>query len=239
MYAIYNLIIHNRVLWLCWAVLIYAVFTLWSIHTDLQPALTHNNQRNWQQPIATDTKFPFPISAQQWHFDFEVTQSILGKVKLSHSNKLLLNQELVAVLTLAVDSLPKEMSGKALQQAAFLIAKGLTGAAGEKLSVVFINYYQLQQATNKVKESRVNFDLTDNYSIFKATTERQNYYLGHEVAHQLFGKKRIITGYLYKRKAIKENSNLSHKQKKKQLHTLKKQHENTLNANPLIGQAHG
>jgi hypothetical protein len=234
MYAIYNLIIHKRVLWLCWAVLIYAVVILWSIHSDFQPTISRDGIGGmgvWQQPITTQGLFPTPITAQQWHFDFENTEDILGKVKRGENDKLLLTPELVTILTRAVHALPTNMNDKALNRAAFLVFKLSPVVPGKQLSEVFKSYYQLQQAFIIEESSKGHIELTDKQAIFKATIERQNRYLGIGVASKLFGKQRAITAYLYKRKAINKNVKLNPQQKQKQRHALKIQYQNTFKPN--------
>ncbi len=239
------MIIHNRVAWLCWPAFIYAAVTLWGIHTDLQPTLSHvgiggvDGMGDWQQPITTQALFPNPITAQQWHFDFESTERILRKVPLSDSEELLFNTQLLTVLKRAVDTMPKNMNDQALQRAALLVSKGLPSVRGKQLADVFKNYYQLQQAYSNGVESIDDVKLTDKYSIFKALIKRQDHYLGGDVANQLFGKQRAITAYLYDRKAINQNSSLNRQQKQKKLHALQYQHKNTLKTNPHAGLFRG
>ncbi len=216
--------------------------TLWGIHTELRPTLTHGEVGGmgyWRQAITTQALFPNPITAQQWHFDFEATERILRKVPLSDSEELLFNPELVTVLTRALDALPKNMNDQALQRAAFLVSKGLPSEPGKQLADVFKNYYQLHQASLNGIESNDDVELTDKQSIFKAMIKRQDRYLGVGVASQLFGKQRAITAYLYERKAINQNSSLNQQQKQKKLHALQNQHKKTLKSNPHAGLARG
>jgi 4-amino-4-deoxy-L-arabinose transferase-like glycosyltransferase len=225
MYVTYTLISHNRISWLCLLAFGYTAVTLWSIHGDLPPALDRNAKAEWQQPIAANTLFPNPISRQQWHFDYEVTEHILGLVKLNSSGEPLLNPELAMSLAKATASLPQNMNEKTLQRIAFLISKSLphTPNKGEVLAALLINYYHLQSATNKVNAiAEAPLSTTEKLTDFLQEEARQNHYLGEEVATQLFGAQRNITRYLLERKVIKENVDLSPQQKNQQLDALPK-----------------
>ncbi len=63
--------------------------------------------------------------------------------------------------------------------------------------------------------------LSNKIFTFKNKTDRQNHFLGKDIAHQLFGKQRAISYYLLQRRAIKENTQLSSEQKTKKLQSLK------------------
>ncbi len=239
MYVIYNLIIHKWFSWLCGLAFLYAAVTLWSIHTDLQATLALGEIGDWQQPITTQALFPYSISAQQWHFDFEATEKILVKLRREDSEKRLLNPELLTVLTRAVNALPNNMNEKALNRAVFLVSKGLSAVSGKQMAGLFKNYYQLKQASFIDEELNENVKLTDKRSRFKAAVIRQNRYLGEEVANQLYGKQRAITAYIYERQSINQNLSLKPKQKQKQLNTLKIQYKNRLKTIPYAGLSRG
>jgi len=236
MYAICNLISHNRLRWLSLVAVAYTVVTLPAIHADLHQTLINDSKAGWQQPIATNAFFSTPISAEQWSFDYEVTEQVLAKVKLDDSGELLLNPGLADILTEAVDSLPRNMNDKALHRAAFLVSKGLPDVPGQQLASVFINYYHLQHASTLVASSgKSKLELAGKRSTFQATIERQDHYLGTGVATQLFGKQRRITHYLYQRREIRESSNLSPQQKQKKLHTLQNQRKDAIKTNSHVG----
>lgn len=221
MFATCNLISHSRIAWLCLLAFIYSGITLWSIHTDLPSSLpsesTQSGKTDWQQPIAVNALFPDPISAQQWHFNYEETEEILTQVKLNSHGELLINPELAHILTKSVASMPQNLNKKTENRIAFLVSKGLPGIAGTQLATLLMNYYHLQDATNKTTNK------TTSLANFLKTEARQNHHLGTDVATQLFGNKRVITRYLLERLAIQENPNLSHQQKEQQRQMLKSQ----------------
>ena len=221
----------NRISWLCLIAFAYTIVTLWSIHGDLSSRFTREQSDNWQQPIATNTLFPSAISAQQWHFDYESTENILANVKLSDTRELLFNPGLVSILTKVTDSLPQDMSEQGLQRIGFLISKSFSHLPHEakKLTDVVINFYYLQHASNKVQPVEKNTQSARNQlKKFLEKEIRQNYYLGKDVATQLFGKQRTITRYLLERKVIKENPELNTHQKKQQLDALSNPMFNTV-----------
>jgi len=213
---------------------------LWTIHTELHKTLPSDNKTNWHQPSAANALFSNPISADQWHFDYEVTEKIFSKATLNGSGELLVNSTLADVLKEAVDSLPQNMNGKALNRVSFLVSKGLPGVPGKKLASVFVNYYYLQQASALAASSeKSGSELSVRRSAFQAMIERQDYYLGADVAVQLFGRQRGITRYLYQRREIKENASLNHRQKQKLLNTLQNNRKNTITINPRAGLING
>lgn len=177
----------------------YTAVTLWSVHTDLP------------QPIAANALFSSPLSnpeAQQWHFDYAETEQVLAQVKFNNRGELLVNPRLANILTQAVESLPKNMSDKALQRLGFLVSKGLSDtptAAGIKLPTLLINYYHLHYAEKEQLKT------TDKLATFQARfsekVELQNHYLGNDIANQFFGKQRSITHYLLERRDMHLNIN--------------------------------
>jgi hypothetical protein len=228
----------NRVAWLCLIACIYTTVTLWSIHGDLTSGLTHEQTDDWQQPVAANTLFPNIISAQQWHFDYESIENILTNVELSNTGELLINPGLVNILTKVTNSLPPDMSEHALQRIGLLISKSFSHLphTEKKLTDVLINFYHLQYAENtdhsvenKDHSAENNTQSTrGKLKALLAEEARQNYYLGKNVASQLFGKQQGITRYLLERKVIKENSALSTQQKKRQLNALSYSMLNTM-----------
>jgi hypothetical protein len=202
---------------------IYTTVTLWSIHGDLTSGLTHEQTDDWQQPVAANTLFPNIISAQQWHFDYESIENILAHVELSHAGELRINPELVSILTKVTDSLPPDMSEQALERIGLLISKSFSHLprTEKKLTDVLINFYHLQYTENTDHSVKSNTQSTrSKLKALLAEEARQNYYLGKNVASQLFGKQQGITRYLLERKVIKENSALSTQQQKRQLNAL-------------------
>jgi hypothetical protein len=203
----------------------YAIATLWIIHTELASTLSNglsihvsdNINDEWHQPVEADVLFPDRISAHQWQFDYEVTESILASVKLKSNGELQLDSELAELLTKAVNSMPDNLNDKALKRIAYLVYKGLpdlrfeskeTNNPGKTLSSILINYYRLKYA------ERSQLKLTDKLANFKSQVELQNHYLGTDIATQLFGKKRSITRYLLERRAkrlknISESKNIN------------------------------
>jgi hypothetical protein len=203
----------------------YAIATLWIIHTELASTLSNglsihvsdNINDEWHQPVEADVLFPDRISAHQWQFDYEVTESILASVKLKSNGELQLDSELAELLTKAVNSMPDNLNDKALKRIAYLVYKGLpdlrfepkeTNNPGKTLSSILINYYRLKYA------ERSQLKLTDKLANFKSQVELQNHYLGTDIATQLFGKKRSITRYLLDRRAkrlknISERKNIN------------------------------
>mgnify|MGYP003626368813 CR=1 FL=1 len=209
----------------------YATVTLWSIHGYLPSTFTSEQTDDWQQPIAASTLFPNTISAQQWHFDYESTEKILSKVEFTNTGELLINPKLVSILTKVINSLPQDMSEKALLRVGFLISKSFPHLPHEakKLTDVLINFYHLQYASNKVQSIENNPQNSHKkLQAFLGEETRQNYYLGKDVATQLFGKQRAITRYLLERKVIKENPELNTHQKNQQLDALSKPTLNTV-----------
>jgi hypothetical protein len=221
----------NRVAWLCLIACAYTTVTLWSIHGDLPSRLTHEQTDDWQQPVAANTLFPNVISAQQWHFDYESIENILATVKFSYTGKLLINPELVSILTKVIDSLPQDMSEQALQRIGFLISKSFSHRPNiaKKLTNVLINFHHLHYAQNKIHTAANSTQNTqEKLTAFLGKEARRNQYLGKEVASQLFGKQQDITRYLLERKIIKENTALNTQQKKQQLGALSNPILNTI-----------
>jgi len=191
------LISHNRLLWLCFVTFVYTAVTLYSIHGDL-PSANNHRKDDWQQPIVV----------QQWHFNYAETEQILAKIKLNSRGELLLNSGLAKILTKAIESLPENMNDKALQRLAFLVSKGLPDqdtAAGAKLPILLINYYQLHYAEKE--QLKTTAKLTTFQEKFLDKVELQNHYLGKDVATQFFGKQRSITRYLLERREIRLKTN--------------------------------
>ncbi|MGK0248432.1 MAG: hypothetical protein ACI910_001163 [Oleispira sp.] len=210
---------------------VYTTVTLWSIHGDLPSTLTHEQTDDWQQPIAANTLFPSAISAQQWHFDYESTENILANVEVSNTGELLINPELLCILTKVIDSLPPDMSDQVLQRIGLLISKSFSHRphTAKTLTDVLINFYHLSYAENKVHTVEKNTQSTREKLKFFLTKEaRKNYYLGKDVASKLFSNQQDITRYLLERKIIKENAALSTQQKKQQLDALSKPMINTV-----------
>lgn len=188
----------------------YAAVTLWSIHADFSPELSIDQKDGWHQPIAANDLFQEPISIQQWHFDYEVTEKILTQVTLASNGEPLLNSDLAKTLTKAVNSLPENLDDTELKRIAFLVSKNFpdlnptpekNNITEAQLSTLLVNYYHLKSAERNLdKLIDKQFTFQDR---FLATVARQNHYLSTYVATQLFGKQRSITRYLLERRAIR------------------------------------
>jgi lipase chaperone LimK len=165
--------------------------------------------------------FPELISPEKWSFNFELTEKILSRSKLNENEDLLINSQLTDVLIKATASLPENLSNKQLQRVEFLASNILVNKAGAQLASLFTNYYRLEReikATTSPEQG--NSNLEDEISKFKTLTTLQNNYLGEDIAARLYGKKRIVTAYLYERKKINQNTDLSDKQKQQKLNEL-------------------
>ncbi len=195
-----------------------ALFLLWSIHTDSSDILNSSDWHLWQQPLSTSDEFPERISATHWQFDFEAAEQTLTKIKLNEKGELLLNETTADLLKVAVAKLPLNMTDADLQRIEILIAKGLPGKVGQQLSGVLTNYYRYRQAliadTKKMKNTETK------EIIFEHTAMLQEYYLEKDIAKKLFGKKNAVTHYLYARRRINQDSNLTQEQKQQQLNVL-------------------
>lgn len=204
------MISHKRISWLCLLASTYAAVTLWSIHADFSPELSIDQKDGWHQPIAANDLFQEPISIQQWHFDYEVTEKILTQVTLASNGEPLLNSDLAKTLTKAVNSLPENLDDTELKRIAFLVSKNFpdlnptpekNNITEAQLSTLLVNYYHLKSAERNLdKLIDKQFTFQDR---FLATVARQNHYLSTDVATQLFGKQRSITRYLLERRAIR------------------------------------
>ena len=243
MFATYNLINRNILPWLCWLGCIYSVVTLFSIHSSASHSSTESHVQNvagnptdvWYQPSAINTRYPTLISSTHWDFDYSAIEALLTQI---HSRESFNNNQPNSTMTLAasdaelfskaIQSLPKNLSAASLQRIQFLITKGFPDDIGHPLAKVTIAFYQLQSTTDTHTEHKPAdlpkheyTQLADKMLAFKNKADRQDHFLGKDVAHQLFGKQRAIAYYLLQRRAIKEDTQLSSEQKIKQLKSLK------------------
>jgi hypothetical protein len=235
MYAIYNLINRNRLTSLSCIIFAYVIITLWSIHLDLRHYLNPHS-KEWHQPQITNVLFPELISPEKWSFNFELTEKILSRSKLNENEDLLINSQLTDVLIKATASLPENLNNKQLQRVEFLASNILVNKAGAQLASLFTNYYRLEReikATTSAEQG--NSNLEDEISKFKTLTTLQNNYLGEDIAARLYGKKRIVTAYLYERKKINQNTDLSDKQKQKKLNELQIKFKHIIKNDPNTG----
>ena len=210
---------------------------LWSLHADslsslnssLDVSLDNADPHQWQQPFVISDRFPERISANDWQFDYEVTEQALLKIKQTKSGELILNAGTAKVLEDAVSKLPSQMKQDELRRIEFLVTKGLPGRAGQQLASIFTKFYYYQQALNsnsstaaiqdssqeKTQESTV-----DQEQSFKQMVLLQKEYLGEDISEQFFGRQNRLNQYLYARKAINDDLSLNSAQKQQQLSIL-------------------
>ena len=181
----------------------------------------------WHQPSVINTRYPTLISSTQWNFDYSGIETLLAQIhsraRFNHNQK----KNTIEFTTTdaerfskAIQSLPDNLSAASLQRIQFLITKGFPDDIGHQLAKVTIGFYQLQSTTDTRTEHKPT-QLADKVLAFKNKVDRQDHFLGKEVAHQLFGKQRSISYYLLQRRAIKEDTQLSSEQKRKRLQSLK------------------
>lgn len=202
---------------------------------DLRHSLNPDN-KEWHQPPITNVLFPELISPEKWSFNFELTEKILSRSKLNENEELLVNSQLVDVLKKATASLPESLNNKQLQRVEFLTSNILPDKAGTQLASLFTNYYRLERqikATTSAEQDSSN--LEDEILKFEALTALQNKYLGKDIAARLYGKKRIVTEYLYERKKINQNTDLSDKQKQQKLNELQIKFKHIIKNDPNTG----
>lgn len=202
---------------------------------DLRHSLNPDN-KEWHQPPITNVLFPELISPEKWSFNFELTEKILSRSKLNENEELLVNSQLVDVLKKATASLPESLNNKQLQRVEFLTSNILPDKAGTQLASLFTNYYRLERqikATTSAEQDSSN--LEDEILKFEALTALQNKYLGKDIAARLYGKKRIVTEYLYERKKINQNTELSDKQKQQKLNELQIKFKHIIKNDPNTG----
>lgn len=181
----------------------------------------------WHQPSVINTRYPALISSTQWNFDYSGIETLLAQIhsrsRFNHNQK---NNTIGFTTTdaerfsKAIQSLPDNLSAASLQRIQFLITKGFPDDIGHQLAKVTIGFYQLQSTTDTRAEHKPT-QLADKVLAFKNKVDRQDHFLGKDVAHQLFGKQRSISYYLLQRRAIKEDTQLSSEQKRKRLQSLK------------------
>jgi hypothetical protein len=204
-----------------------ALYALWSLHTESKNIQVKPNKFEWQQPSSLVDKFPTLISTAHWKFDYEATEQALLAIQVSNTKNLILNAHTAKILEKAISNLPSKMSKTELERVGLLTAKGLPGKAGQQLATVLTNFYHYQQAIDIVKATANTSSITTSKqqkqskeTIFKQSVERQKNYLGEDTAEQLFGKQNALNAYLYSRKRINEDTNLSPAQKQAELTTL-------------------
>jgi len=197
------------------------LYALWSLHAESQGFLLSPRKLEWQQPSYISDSFPELISTNHWQFDYEATEQILLNIKKSKIGELILNAHTAKVLEQAVSELPLDMKKDELQRVEFLVSKGFSEKSREQLATLFTNFYHFKQASNIASALSISTQNKPNKELnFQQTVLRQERYLGKDVAKQLFGQKDTLTQYLYTRRYINENSNLSKKEKQQQLAIL-------------------
>jgi len=194
----------------------------------------------WYQPSIINSRYPTLISPNNWGFDYSAIEALLLQI---HSRKRFNNNQPnnsqpnntitftaddAELFSKAIQSLPKNLSAVSLQRIQFLIAKEFPRDIGNQLAKLTVGFYQLQSATDTHTVHKPtdlprheHTQLANKILTFKNKTDRQNHFLGKDIAHQLFGKQRAISYYLLQRRAIKENTQLSSEQKTKKLQSLK------------------
>jgi lipase chaperone LimK len=193
---------------------------LWSIHFELRHSLNHDS-KEWHQPPISNILSPKLISPEEWSFNFELTEKILSQSKLNKNKDLLINSQLTDVLIKATTSLPENLNNKQLQRVEFLTSNILPNKAGTQLASLFNNYYQLDREINtKTETKQGSSNLEDEILKFETLTALQKKYLGREIAARFYGKKIILTEYLYGRRKINQNTDLSDNKKIKNLNEL-------------------
>ena len=202
--------------------LVFALCFLWLLHTESLVELSSASNKSWQQPVAISDSFPDEISSHYWPFNFDATEAQLLNIKYDQVGELILNEAAAKQLENAVSSLPKKLDLEALQRLELLVEKGWSGNSGKQLATVLVSFYHFQQASNiaTLSTSTKSTSTKSQEQQFQEAVQRQEYYLGKDLANKLFGRKNAVNYYLYARKAINENLSLSSAQKQEQLSKL-------------------
>jgi len=204
--------------------LVLTVMSFSSLYIESKRDVPDNSAHQWRQPQSVSVKYPLLISQHHWPFDYELVELALQEVKLDEEGALLIDADTADVLSRAVAELPVGMNENILQRVIFLTAKGLPGPAGEQLALILKNYYRYQQTskeisgldTEKVGEVR-------SEHLFQQDIALKELYMGKEVTKGLFGHKHLVRNYLFSRRKVNENSDLSRQQKKQRLTELEDQ----------------
>jgi lipase chaperone LimK len=116
------------------------------------------------------------------------------------------------------------MNEDTLQRVKFLTAKGLPGPAGEQLGLLLKNFYRYQQASMKITGlNNKKVRGTQSEQRFQLELLLKEQYLGKETVESLFGQKHHLLNYLFSRRNVNENTDLSSRQKKQRLAELEMQ----------------
>jgi len=199
------------------------LFYQWQLHknTTLSElnAEQNSNIAQWIQPESINNLFPAAMHNNSWHFDYKAIELILQEIKYSDANEIIINSHLADILKNASNSIDKNISQNDLERLAFLIKKGTTKPAGEKISTLVINYYRYSNHDDS--NTVVNQNLDQQKAL-------QRQYFGRTIAQQLFSNRNSIRAYLDKRHTIQTNKELDQQQKKSALILLEKAFKSTL-----------
>lgn len=197
----------------------FAGFQLESKNSE-QHAATHQ----WQQPQAVTVNYPVPISQAHWQFDYEGLESVLQKVSVNGQGGLLINGDMAEVLAEAVMKLPDNMTEHELQRVAFLTSRGLPGLAGAQLALILNNFYRYQQVSKPASgQGNIKTSPAQKMQLFQQELALKETYLSKEIVEALFGQKNRLLNYLFSRRKINENPELSQQQKNQRLADLEQQ----------------
>ena len=204
--------------------LILTVISFSSLYVESKRNVADNSEHQWRQPQSVSVKYPLLISKHHWPFDYELVELALQEVKLDEEGALLIDADTADVLLRAVAELPVDMDENILQRVMFLTTKGLPGPAGEQLALVLRNFFRYQQASTEISGlDNVTVGEVRSEHLFQQDVALKELYMGKEITAGLFGHKHLVRSYLFSRRKVNENSDLTRQQKKQRLAELEGQ----------------
>lgn len=178
-------------------------------------------QQTWVQPTAVSREHPQLISPQQWHFEFQEAETILGRLDHDSGQGLILNRHTTDILRRAAATLPDTMSQEAIERAGFLAGHGFPSArVGDQAARLFTAMIRYQQALRQEPKSNRSESAR---ARFENTVALQNHYFGGDAAQQLFAHQRRLRQYLIARRQLQDDPDLSEDQREQALKALSKE----------------
>ena len=175
----------------------------------------------WRQPMAVHGHYPKIISTQNWRFDFSNTEQILSRVKLDKDDELIIDELTLGILTRALGSLPVHINKNQLARVGFLIDKGLPAPGGLQLKKLMLDFFAYKLAIEGHEyRNDLNLGLLESIANLQKSRMLQQHYFCKDTANKLFKRQHDMAQYLFDRREIQGDSQLSLPEKQQRLLNL-------------------
>lgn len=176
----------------------------------------NESEKHWYQPWQLNALYPNPISPTLWHFGFESVEKKL--LTLVFDGTFVVNEQTPAVFNDAVLLLPKKLSETDIERLVWLTEKTFTGEEGQQLGQLLVDFYLYRVEVQEKKKGR-----STNRQIGLEEFALQQAYFGKKNAKLMFARQHALASFLYERRRIQADVQISVKEKNEQLEALTQQ----------------